>query len=94
MLSDCNYIVVVGMEESEAGWIKVYPNPAISVVKIEANETITSPVRIYDVAGKLVSENYLDDNGLLYISCLSPGTYIIELQVSDVTYRQRIVKTD
>jgi hypothetical protein len=94
VLSDCSYIVVVGIEETEAGWIKVYPNPAISVVKIEANETITSPVRIYDVAGKLVSENYLDDSGLLYISSLSPGTYIIELQVSDVTYRQRIVKTD
>jgi hypothetical protein len=60
--------------------ISIYPNPATDYIKIDGDpEAGGARVLIYDVSGKLVINQVLDDGGRIPVSHLSEGIYVVRL---------------
>lgn len=56
--------------------LKVYPNPAQDIVRIEG--ALGGTLRLLDIAGRLVLEQ-VNNDGYINISTLAKGSYILEL---------------
>lgn len=66
--------------EAESTRIKVYPNPADSIVKFENLPELKRPVlRIYDLSGKLLKKEKITDDSI-DVSDLEPGVYVLDLR--------------
>ncbi len=76
--------------------ITIYPNPASDILNISVNEEelIPDSVRIYDLSGKIVYENFYG-SGLISVqipSNIRSGVYIVNLSLGSLTlYAQQIV---
>jgi surface protein len=83
---DCS---TLGLEEYETSKLKFYPNPTNNIINIEGltkNENNT--IQIFDVQGKLVITKNITEKGIIDLSELNKGVYVIK--VGEVA--QRIVK--
>jgi hypothetical protein len=84
-----NNEVTLGLEEfqetSVAFELKMYPNPAISVVRISSNRPIKN-IQIYNITGVKVLES---ENNVLDVSKLKTGVYLIKITNS---FNQQITK--
>lgn len=54
--------------------IKVYPNPAKNKITVKGLKE-TSEVRIVDASGSIVWESFIDQNELIDLSTIAPGSY-------------------
>jgi hypothetical protein len=72
--------------------LKVYPNPAINELFIEASENlIGSRVDIFDVQGKRVQSGILNSNRI-DVSSLETGNYILQVLFGEVTVESKFYK--
>ena len=72
--------------------LKVYPNPAINELFIEASENlIGSRADIYDVQGKKVQSRILNANSL-DVSTLETGNYILQIVFGELTVESKFYK--
>ena len=82
-----------GVHEQDCTEVKLYPNPASSVLNVELPEQgVLANYRIFDAFGRL-AESHCGNSHTLNVSHLSPGLYI--LQLTDTTgrvYRQKFLK--
>ncbi len=60
----------------------LYPNPTSRYCTIQLSEQQPAEVRIYDMRGQLVLFQQLPSSGILDLSSLTPGTYLVELIAS------------
>jgi len=72
--------------------LKVYPNPAINELFIDASENlIGSRVDIYDVQGKRVQSGILNSNRV-DVSSLETGNYILQIILGEVAVESKFYK--
>jgi len=72
--------------------LKVYPNPAINELFIEASENLTgSRLDIFDVQGKRVQSQVLNSNRI-DVSTLETGNYILQIQLNEGTVESKFYK--
>ncbi|MFT6996997.1 MAG: hypothetical protein ACJAQ4_000742 [Cryomorphaceae bacterium] len=72
--------------------LKVYPNPAINELFIDASENlIGSKVDIYDVQGKRVQSGILNSNRV-DVSSLETGNYILQIVLGEVAVESKFYK--
>lgn len=64
--------------------INVYPNPANTVIFVNAKNYDTVVLKLYDVMGHLVIDKIIANNEKLDINNLSNGIYIYKLYANDV----------
>ena len=91
MLGKC--ATVHSQEIAENSILKIYPNPAKSMVNILSNENI-SALGIYDLTGKKIFTNQNVNTELTHIdvSTFLPGIYILKISNKDgVTTTEKIV---
>lgn len=70
----------VGIAEKEGGSdLKVWPNPARSFIRVESNGGGGGHVRIINGVGQVVSEGAVGKNGILSVSHLASGQYLVQL---------------
>lgn len=72
--------------------LKIYPNPASSVVFVEAKSEIKN-IQLLDISGKLISKkssNKTKDS--ISIEHLPKGTYVLTIQTKEETITKKIVK--
>jgi len=75
----------------------LYPNPVRTEVNIKADSLgeVTAHVGLYDMNGRAVKEvNYTVSNtqeALMSISGISKGMYIIEIVISKVSIRKKLI---
>ena len=72
--------------------VKVYPNPVIDVLNIEAASKASS-VQVFDLSGKLVSSHSLNAvKNQVNLSKLTPGVYVVNIQTEKGMQSVKIVK--
>ena len=70
-------------EKPASTGLKVWPNPAQQSVQIELSDNETGAVLVSDLAGRRVIElENVPVNGVLDISTLRPGTYLISIHAN------------
>ena len=68
--------------------VTIYPNPAKSKITVKSNRYQFDSFEIYDLGGrKMLGQNTIDSNQFFVkIENLSPGMYIIKLQLENGDY--------
>jgi hypothetical protein len=76
--SDMN--VGVSVADLSGGELSIYPNPATDYIQIEGDlDTDAARVVMYNVSGKMVVNQVLDNGGRILVGHLSEGIYVIRL---------------
>lgn len=98
--TDCETIVVTGIEEDVTEEMALYPNPVndklfvgVSVVEGQSSEVI-----LFDLSGRVVLKNtgqlnYGKNLLMVNTSDLADGVYELQLQTKNQKWRGRVVKT-
>jgi beta-fructofuranosidase len=60
--------------------LKVYPNPAVDFIQLEGDHTLDS-IRISDLQGKLVFQQYTSAGDKIDVSDLPKGAYVLEIWI-------------
>lgn len=70
----------------------VYPNPAQSEINITLNQHVNDVIKyyIYDMNGKCLQQDDLPATGIIDITTLNNGLYILNMQTSDWQASQKI----
>lgn len=85
---DFVYIEVTSVSEDVEDGFKVYPNPANTLMSVEANGL--EQVTICNVMGQVVLRQRCDDNGMVVnTSDLTPGVYTISIKTSQGSVTKR-----
>lgn len=80
-----------GTEAVVAPEWKMYPNPANTDVRIEANGTDLTNIEIYDLMGQLVlKQNVTDAQVSVSLADFTPGTYLVKTQIGEGFYTKRL----
>lgn len=74
---DCVCDITAGISESEAGALRLYPNPANHQLTIALSSTVATVVRVLDMLGHAVLEQR--HTGAMDVSELAKGSYIVQV---------------
>lgn len=74
---DCICDITAGLNELEAGALRIYPNPADHQLTINAPMANATMVRVLDVVGHSVMEQRL--TGTIDVSGLATGSYVVHV---------------
>ena len=85
---DVEVIETVGITDLNQNQMKLYPNPAIDMVRIESNSLIKS-IRIFSLTGSVVQS---ENSPSFCIKELEPGTYIMNVITQDGMAQMKLVK--
>lgn len=92
-MSDCYTVTTLSSDEFSLDQLKIYPNPAQSVLNIELPEVFQTSLEIYSINGQLVLNMPVNQKSLqLNIADLSKGVYFIKLPVNGNRYSYKFVK--
>jgi flagellar basal body L-ring protein FlgH len=71
--------------------IKLYPNPASSVLTV-AGVTTNAPYRLINISGTTVQHGTISNNGQISVSSIAPGTYLLQITINNVvqTYKVQV----
>ena len=69
--------------------IRIYPNPAMDIIRVESDHSRVLMISLLTPAGRLIMETDLDN---FDIHLIPVGTYIIRVQTTDGVTTKRIVK--
>ena len=84
--------VISGMKEISGEQYRIYPNPVTDRLYINIGQPIER-ISAYDLSGKPVIRNVLMDNsGILDVSALHNGLYMLVIQAGDRVITQKFVK--
>lgn len=72
----------------------IYPNPAKSEIRFTETFSPNSVFQILDPSGRVISEGLLPESGIIDISNLPEGFYLIDLRSSDAIFTAKFVKKD
>lgn len=86
--------LITGTGDIDKQDFKFYPNPANNYLEFDfSNSYLPNYIKIFDLAGKLLIENYFLNNKI-DISSLKPGMYIINLSdISGKNINLKFIKT-
>jgi hypothetical protein len=80
--------------ENETGHFSIYPNPASDFINVDLSDINKEikQVAIYNLQGKMVLINSAFIPGeKIDISSLSPGMYMVKIDLEDEVYTQKLV---
>lgn len=69
---------ILGLDDIEINSFKVYPNPALDVIRIE-NAKPNSTYQIYSVNGEIVLSGQLNLQGIIDLKMLPSGNYFLQM---------------
>jgi len=87
-----NIVSTNSVEDVVSENIEIYPNPAKDLVTINSDNEIIEFVSIYNIKGEVVLHEELNKHqSLINISGLSAGVYILKIEISNFSYKKRLV---
>jgi large repetitive protein len=96
-INDCSisttFVVDVtsGVSDIDENQLVVYPNPSADFIQIESTEDQINQVKLYDIMGKLVFEQSINDTKYtMNVSQLSTGLYQLKLSFATGEISRRI----
>jgi len=89
--SECYYNNIVSVQEvTNTSNVKIYPNPTSSQLTVTSYELYLQSYEIYDVFGKIVLQDKLQDNLTINVELLTNGIYV--LKIYDINKQVSIFK--
>ncbi len=86
---DCDGVdLVSSIHQLSNSTLKIYPNPAIDVIKIDIDSQLNFQASLYNLNGKLINSSI--NNSQFNINLIPTGTYLLEIQ--DLYTGQKIVE--
>ncbi len=79
------------LAEGPTGNWKVYPNPAISRISIETDNTPDCKLQLLNIEGKVVLETQFDSRETIDIQSLNRGIYILKVSDSNATMVSKVL---
>ena len=87
-----NITDVLGLDDiSLINLMKIYPNPVVNALYIEANSIQLEQVIVYDALGKIIINNKLNLDRI-NTSALKPSVYFLKIKTDRGTVVRRIIK--
>lgn len=87
--SNCGF---VGVEETEAKNISVYPNPAQNTVSVQLPDMTPAQIEIINLVGQtVISQPTASETVKLDISTLNQGVYMIQIRQEGKVYTSKLV---
>jgi hypothetical protein len=84
-----NFTIAVGVEEPMAIYVHAYPNPSNGFITVKGAEGAT--LRVMDLSGKTVYENYNFNGNSLDLTGFENGIYLLSAELRDQSvYRTKI----
>jgi Secretion system C-terminal sorting domain/Matrixin len=93
--SNCNDLLNPVDNLQEKAKISMYPNPAhdFITIEIEVMQTTHCKVKIYDLLGKVIFTQPLNENrNRIDIEKFEHGTYILEVEQNNLFFRSKLIK--
>ena len=88
--TDCSTLTSLS-EEAQINEINLFPNPAQQVLFLNNNPI--GVYRIYDLSGKLITENSLfNSNTSIDVDYLQNGLYMLEINNEGKLFRSKFIK--
>lgn len=83
---------VAYLDESNRNTVKIFPNPVLTHLNIQSYHIIKKVI-IHDLPGKKIFEREINDfSDVLLLENITPGIYIISIEVNDKVYHHKFVK--
>ncbi|WP_347373385.1 T9SS type A sorting domain-containing protein [Aequorivita sp. Q41] len=83
---------ILGTENNSISKIVIYPNPSSDFINVIIPKTIEIfKTTLMDITGKQMNDIQLE-NGILDISLLSKGVYLLNIETSEGTLNKKIIK--
>ena len=73
------------------GTLKIHPNPASDYVHVDHRESPTSMIQIIDLTGRLIINKKLDASGMLTLSGIPDGTFILRLTTDKEVFTAKMI---
>lgn len=79
--SECSVVDNIGLEDIQSLAIKMYPNPSTGIIHFESLNDIEK-VQVYDLQGKLITEQSLANN-TINLRPIASGVYMIHCHLGE-----------
>ncbi|NGX83735.1 T9SS type A sorting domain-containing protein [Aequorivita sp. KMM 9714] len=81
----------LGTIENLLSQVSIYPNPASSIINLKTPSDVeVESIVLFDTLGKRVNVNF--NNGVINVSSIASGVYLLKVETSAGTITQKIVK--
>lgn len=91
-LGASEFTVLLGTQDMIKTKINYYPNPVVDNIYLNTEDTINS-VEVYNIMGqKLATQTINDTNGIVNLSNLASGNYMVKVITDKATQNIKIVK--
>jgi hypothetical protein len=78
-----------GLENYETdARVRIYPNPVTDYLHIELDNINYCQITLYDLAGRIVINETLNNSRILNVSCLTKGSYFFEIKNNNSIIQQ------
>lgn len=82
----------LGVSDASKTQTKVYPNPVIDVLNIDAAAKVNS-VSVYDLSGKVVSSHTMNAvKNQINLGKLTPGVYVVKIETENGSQTVKVIK--
>ena len=71
-----NVTITNGISEADLAQILIYPNPTSDILNVELNGS--NLISVYDLTGRVVIQTFIREKGVIDVSGLQRGTYLIK----------------
>jgi CubicO group peptidase (beta-lactamase class C family) len=88
-LAGCGADTTVGLPVFNDGTFKVYPNPALDRVVVQASEPLV--FRLYSLTGRNVMEVAVSGKQTIDIASLANGMYLYEVKTQTILRREKLI---
>ncbi|UAB79884.1 VCBS repeat-containing protein [Marixanthomonas sp. SCSIO 43207] len=82
----------LSINENSTDFIKLYPNPASSVIHFSQEILRDTPVQIVDISGKVIMKQTISSENTLNIESLQSGVYFVQLEVDQQKLSYKFIK--
>lgn len=82
----------LSMPQHEFSNLRAYPNPVKNTLHIDLNTSKTTSIEIYNILGKKVISELIQDSGNINTQNLSPGIYILKITQGNTSISKKLLK--
>ncbi|NMM50816.1 Calx-beta domain-containing protein [Marinigracilibium pacificum] len=85
---------VLGIDDLNTEWIRIYPNPVVNTLSINTTKSISGNIAVYSISGALIHSEKFENRKTHEIdfSKQGNGVYILHLKSEDDLIKVRIIK--
>ncbi len=82
----------LSIEEFTQNAIKIFPNPVKNILHIDLSNPIATQIEIFDILGKKVFNQNINNSDSINIEVLHSGIYIIKITQNNASVSKKLIK--